>query len=196
MKNTGNVKENIIHVTTELIEQSGGNIKTITARTIAEKAGASLGLINYHFGSKEHLMTVCVQRIIEQVIAGFNVHQKYNSDQERLTAWAVYVFDFLFENAAISRISIFADLENYSVNSNSVHTQKGFMLALGKDIDDKDKQYLAFILTAAMQVAFLGWAAVKDLLGYDFRLQTDRAAYIAALVNTLVADIRKEGHDE
>ena len=76
MKNTTNVKDNIIEVTTELIEQLEGNTKSITARMIAEKAGVGLGLINYHCGSKENLITACVQRIIGKVIAGFDVNIK------------------------------------------------------------------------------------------------------------------------
>ena len=61
------VKNRMIEVTTELIEQHNGNIKGITARMIATKAGVGLGLINYHFGSKEKLITECVQRIIKNV---------------------------------------------------------------------------------------------------------------------------------
>ena len=56
MDKNANVKNRIIEVTTELIEQHNGNIKDITARMIATKAGVGLGLINYHFGSKEKLI--------------------------------------------------------------------------------------------------------------------------------------------
>ena len=42
-----------------------------------------------------------------------------------------------------------------------------------------------FILTAAMQTAFLGSETVKQLLGYDFTKTDDRAAYISKLVNIL-----------
>ena len=71
-KNT-NVKNRIIEVTTELIEQHNGNIKDITARMIAAKAGVGLGLINYHFRSKEKLITECVQRIIGTVVTQFHM---------------------------------------------------------------------------------------------------------------------------
>lgn len=192
MKDTANVKERIVEVTTVLIEQHNGNTKSITARVIAEKSGVGLGLINYHFGSKENLITTCVQRIIGKVIAGFDTSKEYATDKERLTAWAIYVFDFLFEHNAISRISILSDLQNYTVNCNSVHTQRGFMFALKNDIEDKDKHILSFILTAAMQVAFLGSETVKELLGYDFKKQEDRAAYIEKLVSVLFEDNRKE----
>ncbi len=94
VKNRINVKEHIINVTTELIERYGGDTKKITARIIAENAGVGLGLINYHFGSKDNLIMLCVQRIIEKVVADFKMGQDFETDKERLTAWAVYVFHF------------------------------------------------------------------------------------------------------
>lgn len=191
MKNTTNVKENIIKVTTELIDQNNGNISSITARVIAEKAGVGLGLINYHFGSKENLITTCVQRIIGKVIAGFDTKKEYATDKERLIAWATHVFNFLFEHSAISRVSILGDMHNYTMNCNSVLSQKGFMLALTKDIEAKDKPILSFILTATMQTAFLSGTVSSELLGYDFTKQNDRSAFIERLV-TIILNERKE----
>lgn len=180
-----NVKNRIIDVTTELIEQHNGNIKEITARMIASKADVGLGLINYHFGSKEKLITECVQRIIGKVVAGFHMEQEFQTDKERLTAWATYVFNFLFEHSAISRVSILGDFQNYSENCNSVLTQRGFSMSLKSSKSKENKSMLVFILTAAMQAAFLGSETAKQLLGYDFTNSDDRAAYIGKLVDIL-----------
>lgn len=185
MSKNENVKEHIIEVTTELIEKYNGETKKITARMIAEKAEVGLGLINYHFGSKDNLITECVQRIIGEVVSGFHMEQEFLSDKERLIAWATYVFDFLFEHSAISRISILGDFQNYSQDSNSIYTQYGFAKSLNSDISEKDKTMLMFILTAAMQVAFLGSATVNQILDYDFTKKKDRAKYIEKLVDIL-----------
>lgn len=185
MDNTVNVKNRIIEVTTELIEQHNGSVKDITSRMIAAKADVGLGLINYHFGSKENLITECVQRIIKKVVTGFQMTKQYETDKERLTACAVYVFDFLFEHSAISRVSILGDLQNYTENCNSVLTQQGFSLSLKNSISNEDKSMLVFILTAAMQAAFLGNGIIRQLLGYDFAKAGDRAAYIGKLVDIL-----------
>lgn len=193
MKEKTNVKERIIEVTTELIEKHKGNTNEITARVIAEKAEVGLGLINYHFGSKENLITACVQRIISNVVtAGVKVNKEYDTDKERLTAKATYVFNFLFENAAVSRISILGDLQSYSSNSNSAYTQKGFMQSLTKDVKEQDRALLSFMLTAMMQVAFLGSDAVKEILGYDLEIPEERAAFIEKAVSVLFEDARKE----
>lgn len=185
MSKNENVKERIISVTIELIEQYGGDTKSITARMITEKAEVGLGLINYHFGSKDNLITECVQRIIGEVVSGFHIEQEFPSDKERLIAWATYVFDFLFEHSAISRISILGDFQNYLQDSNSVYTQYGFMKSLKSDILEKDKPILVFILTAAMQAAFLGSTTVNHLLGYDFAKSEDRGRYIKKLIDIL-----------
>lgn len=193
MKEKTNVKERIIEVTTELIEQHKGNTNEITARVIAEKAEVGLGLINYHFGSKENLITACVQRIISNVVtAGVKVNKKYDTDKERLTAKAIYVFNFLFENAAVSRISILGDLQNYSANGNSAYTQRGFMTSMTRDVAEQDKALLSFILTATMQIAFLGSGAIKEILGYDLEIPKERAAYIEKVVAILFEGNKKE----
>lgn len=185
MDRNGAVKERIIDVTTELIEQCGGSAKSITARMIAEKAGIGLGLINYHFGSKENLITECVQRIIGKVVAGFRMTDCFETDKERLTACAIRVFDFLFEHPAISRISILDDLQNYTASCNSAYSLRGFASQIKGDISDEDKTILSFVLTSAMQSAFLGSGAMKQLLGYDFTDPEDRAAYIRKLTDVL-----------
>ncbi|MDE6875202.1 MAG: TetR/AcrR family transcriptional regulator [Lachnospiraceae bacterium] len=185
MNKNVNVKNRIVEVTTELIEQYNGNIKDITARMIATKANVGLGLINYHFGSKEKLITECVQRIIRKVVKEFHMTKQYETDKERLTACATYVFNFLFEHSAISRVSILEDFQNYTGNCNSVLTQQGFSLSFMNNISNEDKSMFVFTLTAAMQVAFLGSGTIKQLLGYDFTKTEDRAAYIVKLVDFL-----------
>lgn len=185
MDKNANIKNHIIEVTTELIKQHNGNTKGITARIIAAKAGVGLGLINYHFGSKEKLITECVQRIIGKIVTEFQMTTQYKTDKERLTACAIYVFDFLFEHSAISRISILSDLQNYTKNCNSVLTQRGFSLSLKNDLANKDTSMFVFILTAAMQTAFLGSETVSQLLHYDFTKTEDRTAYISKLIDIL-----------
>ena len=189
MDKNANIKNHIIEVTTELIKQHNGNTKGITARIIAAKAGVGLGLINYHFGSKEKLITECVQRIIGKIVTEFQMTTQYKTDKERLTACAIYVFDFLFEHSAISRISILSDLQNYTKNCNSVLTQQGFSMSLKNGISDKNKSMFVFILTAAMQTAFLGSETATQLLGYDFTKKEDRAAYISKLVDFLFGGV-------
>ncbi|MCH5271378.1 MAG: TetR/AcrR family transcriptional regulator [Lachnospiraceae bacterium] len=185
------IKDSIIKVTTELIEQYEGNTKMITSRLIAEKANIGLGSINYYFGSKENLITECVQKIINKVLFAFSPEIKECnnsdglSDKERLTNWASQTFDFLFDNQAITNISIMGDMQNYLADNNSVYIQKGYLCALRDNNNENIKKLLIFILVSTMQVAFLAKNTTKELLGYDLYLKNQRDLFIKNIVNIL-----------
>lgn len=55
-------KERILTATIELLQMSGA--RQATVRAIAERAGVGIGLINYHFGSKEALLYRAAASII------------------------------------------------------------------------------------------------------------------------------------
>ena len=191
MKDKTNLKEAIIYATTELIQECNGDVNKITLRKISERAGVGLGLINYHFGSKEQLIVLCVQRIINNAVMCFSPDKKNYSgkdgleDKERLEDWAKQVYDFLFDNYAISSISILGDMQNYQVKSNSVYTQKGFAMAIQNELGEEKKRLVTFMLTSAMQVAFLSGDASKEILGYNLRNKSERDQFVESLVELL-----------
>ncbi len=195
MKDKEKVKETIINATTELIEQSGGEVKSITARAIADKSGVALGLINYHFESKENLIAICVQRIINKVLMSFAPDKKdYTetdglTDKQRLTSFAQQTFDFLFDNYAIIKISILSDFKDYKPICNSVYTQMGFRLALRGNISENKKQLIAFSLTSTMQAAFLSGENSKQVTGYNLFEKSERDMFVSDTVSMLMEGI-------
>lgn len=197
MRNKEQVKEAIITAATELIEQSDGDINAITARAIAEKSGVALGLINYHFESKENLVSICVQRIINKVLMGFSPDKTdYGADdgltdKERLISFAQQTFDFLYDNYSIVKISILSDLKDYQPRSNSALTQLGFRLAIRSNISERKKQLVAFSLASIMQTAFLTGENAKAITGYNLGEKSERDLFISQTVTMLM-----EGEDE
>lgn len=194
MSDNETYKNHIIEVTTNLIKEYNGDTKKITSRTIAERADIGLGSINHFFGSKENLITECIQKIINKMLAGFTpeitdlTKNDGLSDQTRLISWSVQTFDFLFENQAIARISILSDMQNYAADSNSVYTQKGFAFAMRSSRNRERAQLLVFILVSAMQTAFLAKNAAKEIIGYDLYKKTERDLFIADTVTMLLHD--------
>ena len=195
MRDKEKVKETIINATTELIEQSGGVIDNITARAIADKSGVALGLINYHFESKENLIAICVQRIINKVLMSFAPDKRdYNepdglTDKQRIISFAQETFDFLFDNYAIIKISILSDFKDYKPICNSVYTQIGFRFALRENIPESKKQLIAFSLTSIMQTAFLSGENSKQITGYNLFEKTERDLFISDTVSMLMEGI-------
>lgn len=192
MRNKEDVKEAIIDATTKLIQESNGDVDSITARAIAEKSEVALGLINYHFGSKDNLIAVCAQRIINKVLMNFAPDKiDYTkddglSDKERLTAFAQQTYDFLFANYAMIKISILSDFKDYQPKSNAAYTQLGFRFALRGDIPERQKQHIAFSLTSILQAAFLTGENSKLLTGYDLTQKPERDRFVSDTVSMLM----------
>ena len=195
MKNNKDVKDRIIKATTELIEEGGGKTDGITAREIAKRADVALGLINYHFKSKDNLISVCTQRIINGIIMCFLPEDDgivVPTEEEQIAQRAKKVLDFMFKYPAICSISVLEDLNNYKLRSNSVAVQKGFSLAIGKKSMDEDtKRLLVFMLTSSIQVAFLSSNVSKDVLGYDLTVKEQRDACIEKMSAILFEGVAK-----
>lgn len=191
MNKSTEVRERIIEATIALIQESNGDSSEITTRAIAEKAEVVNSLINYHFQTKDNLITICVQRIIGQVISNFTPSiGTPQIGRERLTNVAAEVFEFLFANPAISRISILNDLTVPTQDSNTARSQRGIQENIGNRMDEADKKILSFVLVSAMQAAFLSRAIGMECSGYDLEDSVGRRAFISKLVDMLFYGVK------
>lgn len=181
-------KELILRETVQLIREKEGDLSKVTARLIAERAGVSLGLINYHFSNKDNLMLECTQLIIRDVICSFHpdLGEQQLNGKQRLQLTAFQVFETLFANPALSRVSILGDLNHPTMNSNTVLTVNGFLHACGDAFPKENAQQLAFTLVCAMQEAFLYADCSKEYLGYDFSIKSERKRFINKQVDLLI----------
>lgn len=191
MKNN-DIKNSIIDATIHIIEESDGDIKNITARKIADRCGGALGLINYHFGSKENLIAECCGRIINEMLLSLAPDKMdYTlddglSDQERLILYARKTFDYIYSNPSIVKISILSDFKDYKPKGNSVLTQKGFQLALRGKMPESRKKQIAFSLASIMQAAFLSGENSEQIIGYKLQNKKQRDKFISDTVTMLM----------
>jgi AcrR family transcriptional regulator len=186
MKKSNEVKERIIEATIALITEGSGDVAEVNTRAIAEKAGVGIGLINYHFQTKEHLVEICVGRIIGNVIASFAPSEKKRKPLDQLKCSAKAVFDFLLYNPAISRVSILSDFKNPQPQSNTMKSVAGIRQNLNSvDMSDQDRLVLSFAFASFMQVLFLYRESSKDFYGYDITVKEQRDKVLDLLVDNL-----------
>lgn len=189
-----NSKELLIEATINLINEYNGDMSKVTIREIATRSGVAVGLMNYLFGNKDNLITICVQKIILNVVTTFTPNLNIDSSLDnnskakyKLSATAKQVFEFLFNNKSIARISILNDYKDYSDNSNSCNAIKGFTRVLGDlEVDELKKERIAFYLTSTMQVAFIRSLSNSNYLGYDFTNKESRDRFIDDLIDKLL----------
>ena len=180
------IRETLMQATTALICEGSGDAAQITTRAIAARAGVAPGLINYHFQTKENLITLCVQRMIRQVVLQYQPPAMAGeSDRRRLCVWASGVFTFLFENPGLSRLSILADLTADAPQSNTRGTRLGLMGALQSEVLPENRPLLAFLLVCAMQCTFLCPVGTGEALGLPLQTAQDRNAWVERVVDAL-----------
>lgn len=189
MKKQDEARTAIINAAQALIETSDGNVQEITTRMIAEKANVGIGLINYHFQTKERLIELCVQNMIHHVTGEFEPKLEQNASDERLLLDNLkLVGDFLAGNPSVSQISIIGDLSKPSKDDNTMRTVSGLNRLLGEKNEGytSEQKLKIFALVSTMQTAFLRRDLTGELLGFDFNVKEERDLFLEILVKQVI----------
>lgn len=177
------IKDRIIDVTVDLIKEANGDIDKITIREIAKRADIGVGLINYHFQSKKHLIDICVQRIISDVIARSKPNMDGLSPMEKLKRSVKIPIDFIMDNPEISKISILGDLTQGQAGDNTFRTLARYdHYANGTDLNE-NIFFTTALLIHGLQGIFLRRELYKDR--FDFSDKAQRDSLIDGVVEKL-----------
>jgi len=185
-------KEAIIQATIKLIEEKGEHLEEITVRDICKNAGVGLGLVNYHFGSKEKLIEMCVERIINGIVERFqNMREeaKALSPFEKLEYLGNMTLDFLFEHSAVSRISVLADMQTPKANDNTHRTYVAYLplvAACHPDWDETTVKRKTFCLITIMQQTFLRYETISKMLDIDLSKRDNRRAFHTQILHDVL----------
>ena len=190
MKNS-NVKDKIMDATIELIEECV-SIENVTVRDITAKVGVGVGLINYHFQTKDNLINQCVQKIIGNVINRFDaLYQSLTQEpKDKLRFLAKLTCLFLVENQGISRVSIISDLIAGNCSDNTSQTIKAYLPVMreicGKVKSEEEIYLSTHILITTLQSAFLRRDVFMQNAKIDFYNMKQRERYIDMVVEIIV----------
>lgn len=185
-------KEAIIQATIALIEENGEALDTITVREISKRAGVGLGLVNYHFGNKDKLIELCVERIINGIVEQFqDIREKTEGFTafEKIEYLGNMTFDFLFEHYAVSRISMLTDMKNPAPNDNTHRTYAAYLplvAACRPDWDEHTVKRKTFCLISIMQQAFLRSETASTILDIDLHQKENRRAWHTQILHDIL----------
>ena len=175
-------KEALMQAATALINEKGESAEEITVREICKRANVGLGLVNYHFGNKDRLIALCVERMINGIVDSFCSMQEEVCGLtrfEKLTYLGNMTLAFLFEHYAISRISILSDMEKPGEDDNTHRTYRAYLplvSACRPDWDESTLERKTFCLIAAMQQLFLRHKVLLSVYGIDLTKAEEREA--------------------
>lgn len=166
------MKEKIINETIHLIEMGGNRPENINFREICLNLNISLGLINYHFGSKKNLLNACVRKMIDGIVSNFEKIRDSLNDLlpfEKLKKLSIMTLDYLFSNPNLSKLSINNDLAHPTLSDNTSHTIKAYipLVKLCKpNFNDKQIHMLTYRLVFTMQNLF----ARAEIINQDLKI--------------------------
>lgn len=185
-------KEAIIQATITLIEQKSDCPNEITVREICKSAHVGLGLVNYHFGNKDKLIELCVERIINGIVAQFQQIKEQTealTPLENLACLGNLTLDFLFAHPAISRISVLTDMQNPKANDNTHRTYAAYLplvAACRTDWDEETVKRKTLCLITIMQQLFLRQEAISNMLGMDLSKAAIRRTFHTQILHDLL----------
>lgn len=187
------IKQTIMKAAIALVEQGEGRIESVTMRDIAAAAGVGVGLINYHFGSKDELLRLCAQSIVADALETLRALAGKLEDRsplERLRLLSKCSCDYLADRPSLSRMSLLTDLLRGDFAGDNTDQSMAAFLPLvaqagGAGPEDRTSQIRTHTLVHAFHAAFLRSASVKERIGLDFYVKEDRDRFVDLTIDQL-----------
>lgn len=186
------VKERILNATLSILQETAEPSR-ITVRQIAERAGVSVGSINYNFGSKDTLISDAVWMMI-----GSSASNWYTLDTSpdvdpvtRLRQMFKDGIGVAFQYRKNMQIGVLHVIETGNMQA------KTLILPLlreivGADKSDIELRMLAFQLVATIELAFLNIDQLGEFLGVDTSNEATFSTLIDIAIDNLIRDYLKE----
>ena len=185
------VKEALLAAATELISKPGVQPEQVTVREIAAAAGVGAALINYHFGSKEALISACVQRLLGEIIAdcGNVLAKEEGTARERLRQLTLSTCAFLAKRPNLGRISILDDLERGGYADDNTNALMAAYLPAVRDAcpgeGEEAVKWKTHLLVHGTQAAFLRKESIQARMGLSFDDTNQREQMVDQIMDLL-----------
>jgi AcrR family transcriptional regulator len=188
------VKERILQAAIELIRDEQ-DFDRVSMRSVADKAGVAVSMVNYHYQTKSNLIDQAVQSFVGSVIRASSAtapqeHTHASAEPvERMRAHLRVAADFMARNPGISRVSILRDLESARAGDNSSQVASAAFSRLkeifGEEKSEEELRFMTLVQVASMQQLFLRAELNREYLGLDYFDKGDRDQLIDMLIETL-----------
>jgi AcrR family transcriptional regulator len=159
----------------------------ITIRQIAQRAGVGVGLINYHFQSRENLFQQAVAYVAGSIDEQWSqtLDKTLADPRERLKKLLKDNAKVAVQNQKFARILIMHELleSDFSVPQIILPVLREIY---GAAKSEPELRSLAFALVISLQVAFVRERAFRKYLQLNLTEDAERDAWIDSLVDQIV----------
>lgn len=186
MKKSDRTKSIIISSVIELIEQTGST--EFTVGMIAQKADVAVGLINYHYESKQALIIDAVNSYVHEQIANSNLcsTNEETSPLETLVNSFISYADFLANHEVLSKLHIKYSLDG-KIDADSEQQAINYYLPLLQRIGGMSDDHMIIVLrmiSSTIQMTFLQTNIVSSNT-FNFFDKEQRDRFIKTLIQVI-----------
>jgi AcrR family transcriptional regulator len=183
-------KERILHATIAMLNEED-DLSKITVRRIADWAGVGIGLINYHFQTKENLLNEAVGMIMGQEAARWLGAAEFGETDPvtRLKMLLKETSRIALRYPMLSEIAISHALLRGNMDVEQMVLPM-FRQIFGEGATELRVRLAAFQLIASAQVAFLRSREFRTYVGIDLFNDRQRDEALDLLVDNLIGEYK------
>ncbi|MDE5756426.1 MAG: TetR/AcrR family transcriptional regulator [Clostridia bacterium] len=185
-------KDAIIDEAIAILEEKGDDPQKLTIRELAGRLGIGVGLVNYHFGSKEVLVNRCVKKMIMAIVEEFHkvrTSLAYMKPKEKLNYLCLMTFDYLYTKPNVSKVALIYDLGNTS-NDDTTSELIDAYIPIVKDCkpsyDDQKAYLIASRVIYIIEQSFLRTDVIRLRSGVDLNNSEERKEYLENLLKDMI----------
>lgn len=190
--NEKDARQIIIQAAKDLMNESN-DIEKITVRQIAEKAKVGIGLINYHFKSKDNLLSIAIGDVMTDTIYQF-MHTNRNDKLDPISKLKMLVkelYSLAGNSDKILRFILTREVMDGDLKT-ALHLVPLLKEIYGEDAQDMRLRILALQILHPIQVTGLNTEAFHMYSGIDLYNMKQRNEFIDILVDNVINPINKE----
>ena len=181
-----NARNRIIKAAIEILDEVS-DVDKITVRQIAKHANVGIGLINYHFKSKDHLLSIAVGEVMAKMAADFTATDHYAELEPviKLKTMLKQLYSFAQKHEKLVQF-----LLTYGILNGDMQTPL-FLTPVLREIfsnkkDEFELRIIALQIILPIQVTGISQPAFLLYSGIDLHNEEQRNNYIDLLVDNIV----------
>lgn len=189
MGNESEARDRIIQATIELLKEVS-EVENVTVRIIAQRANVGVGLINYHFHSRDNLLSIAIGSLMAKMAIDLREEQSVNEDSptDRIRKMLKTLYSFGEKHEKLIQFLLTHGIVNGDMDA-ALYLVPMLKEIFGSQKDEIQLRIIALQILLPIQVASISPSAFHHFTGIDLHNIKQRDNFIDTLVNNLLNNL-------
>lgn len=186
MGNENETRQRIISATIELLNELP-DVEKITVRLVAQRAEVGVGLINYHFHTRDNLISLAIGSIMAEMATAMGSAGTNGDDSgvERIRSMLKSLYTYAEQHEKFIQFLLTHGIINGDLDS-ALYLVPGLKEVFPQEKDEIQLRIIALQILLPIQVASINPSAFRHFTGIDLHDVKQRDAYIDTLVDNVL----------